>query len=113
MPVEDAIPHLAGIDMYGNSIPVGTVGGDLFEYINWKIGQVRMVQFPPLGLEIPEDHPHENKYFSISLRKRQANSSDVAENHTDESRRHSLPLYRRSLRCHRRRGTIGSLPAAV
>ena len=34
MPVEGAIPHLAGIDMYGNSIPAGSVGGDLFEYIN-------------------------------------------------------------------------------
>jgi hypothetical protein len=34
MPVEGAIPHLPGIEMYGNSIPAGTVGGDLFEYIN-------------------------------------------------------------------------------
>ena len=36
MPVEGSIPHLAGIDMYGNSIPAGTVGGDLFEYINFQ-----------------------------------------------------------------------------
>ena len=36
MPVEGAIPHLAGIDMYGNSIPAGTVGGDLFEYLNFQ-----------------------------------------------------------------------------
>ena len=36
MPVEGAIPRLAGIDMYGNSIPVGAVGGDLFEYINFQ-----------------------------------------------------------------------------
>src|ERR1700688_699226 len=36
MPVEDAIPHLPGIEMYGNSIPAGTVGGDLFEYINFQ-----------------------------------------------------------------------------
>ena len=36
MPVEGAIPHLRGIEMYGNSIPVGTVGGDLFEYINFQ-----------------------------------------------------------------------------
>src|SRR5437660_1653732 len=35
MPVEGAIPHLAGIEMYGNSIPAGAVGGDLFEYINF------------------------------------------------------------------------------
>jgi serine phosphatase RsbU (regulator of sigma subunit) len=36
MPVEGAIPHLDGIDMYGNSIPAGTVGGDIFEYINFQ-----------------------------------------------------------------------------
>ena len=36
MPVEGAIPHLAGIDMFGNSIPAGSVGGDLFEYINFQ-----------------------------------------------------------------------------
>jgi serine phosphatase RsbU (regulator of sigma subunit) len=36
MPVEGAIPQLAGIDMYGNSTPAGTVGGDLFEYINFQ-----------------------------------------------------------------------------
>jgi serine phosphatase RsbU (regulator of sigma subunit) len=36
MPVEGAIPRLEGIDMYGNSIPAGSVGGDLFEYINFQ-----------------------------------------------------------------------------
>jgi serine phosphatase RsbU (regulator of sigma subunit) len=36
MPVEGTIPHVQGIDMYGNSIPAGTVGGDLFEYINFQ-----------------------------------------------------------------------------
>ena len=36
MPVEGTIPHLAGIDMFGNSIPAGSVGGDLFEYINFQ-----------------------------------------------------------------------------
>ena len=35
MPVEGTIPHVEGIEMYGNSIPAGTVGGDLFEYINF------------------------------------------------------------------------------
>jgi serine phosphatase RsbU (regulator of sigma subunit) len=35
-PVEGAIPHLPGIEMYGNSIPAGSVGGDLFEYINFQ-----------------------------------------------------------------------------
>jgi serine phosphatase RsbU (regulator of sigma subunit) len=36
MPVEGSIPHLSGIEMYGDSIPAGTVGGDLFEYINFQ-----------------------------------------------------------------------------
>ena len=36
MPVEGVIPHVEGIEMYGNSIPAGTVGGDLFEYINFQ-----------------------------------------------------------------------------
>jgi serine phosphatase RsbU (regulator of sigma subunit) len=36
MPVEGVIPHIPGIEMYGNSVPVGTVGGDLFEYINFR-----------------------------------------------------------------------------
>ena len=36
MPVEGVIPQLVGIDMYGNSIPAGPVGGDLFEYINFQ-----------------------------------------------------------------------------
>jgi serine phosphatase RsbU (regulator of sigma subunit) len=38
-----------------------------------------MAQFPPLGLEIPEDHPDRNKYFSMTFRKKQMNSSDVEE----------------------------------
>lgn len=36
MPVEGAIPHLPGIDMHGNTIPAATVGGDVFEYINFQ-----------------------------------------------------------------------------
>lgn len=36
MPVEGAIPRLDGIEMFGNSIPAGKVGGDLFEYINFQ-----------------------------------------------------------------------------
>ncbi len=36
MPVEGAIPHIPGIEMFGASIPAGTVGGDLFEYINFQ-----------------------------------------------------------------------------
>jgi serine phosphatase RsbU (regulator of sigma subunit) len=36
MPVEGAIPHIPGIEMYGRSLPAGSVGGDLFEYINFQ-----------------------------------------------------------------------------
>jgi len=36
MPVEGVIPYVEGIEMYGNSIPAGSVGGDLFEYINFQ-----------------------------------------------------------------------------
>ena len=36
MPVEGAIPQIPGIEMFGNSIPAGPVGGDLFEYINFQ-----------------------------------------------------------------------------
>jgi serine phosphatase RsbU (regulator of sigma subunit) len=36
MPAEGVIPQLPGIDIFGNSIPAGPVGGDLFEYINFQ-----------------------------------------------------------------------------
>jgi serine phosphatase RsbU (regulator of sigma subunit) len=36
MPVEGAIPRLAGFELYGNSIPAEKAGGDLFEYINFQ-----------------------------------------------------------------------------
>jgi len=41
-----------------------------------EIGWARMVHFPSLGLEIPEDHPDRNRYVSISLRKSQMTSFD-------------------------------------
>jgi serine phosphatase RsbU (regulator of sigma subunit) len=44
-----------------------------------QIDRDRMAHFPPLGLEIPEDHPDRNKYFSMTFRKKQMNSSDVAD----------------------------------
>src|SRR4029079_19648329 len=36
MPVEGSIPRISGIEMYGNSVPAESVGGDLFEYINFQ-----------------------------------------------------------------------------
>lgn len=44
-----------------------------------EIDKSRMVQFLPLGLQIPEDHPDRNRYFSLQFRERRVNSSDVAE----------------------------------
>lgn len=38
-----------------------------------------MVQFLPLGLEIPEEHPDRSRYFSMYHRQRRANSSDIAD----------------------------------
>jgi hypothetical protein len=42
-----------------------------------KIDKNRMVQFLPLGLEIPDDHPDRNRYFSMNLGRKRMNSSDV------------------------------------
>jgi serine phosphatase RsbU (regulator of sigma subunit) len=44
-----------------------------------ELDKDRMVQFLPLGLQITSDHPDRLRYFSMRLRSRPANSSDVAE----------------------------------
>src|SRR4030095_11700782 len=44
-----------------------------------ELDKNRMVQFLPLGLQIPADHPDRTRYFSMRLRSKPANSSDVAE----------------------------------
>jgi serine phosphatase RsbU (regulator of sigma subunit) len=44
-----------------------------------EVDRARMVQFLPLGLEVPEDHPDRKRYFSIHLRQRPADYSDIAE----------------------------------
>jgi serine phosphatase RsbU (regulator of sigma subunit) len=54
----------------------------VFSSQSQKFGQIDkncIAHFPPLGLEIPEDHPDRNKYFSMTFRKKQMNSSDVSE----------------------------------
>jgi hypothetical protein len=43
------------------------------------IGWDRMVQFPSLGLEIPEDHPDRSRYVSLMLRTTQITASDLDE----------------------------------
>ena len=52
-----------------------------------EIDKNRMVQFLPLGLQLPEDHPDRNRYLSLDFRRRPVKSSDVAD---DESGRHVL-----------------------
>jgi len=61
MPVEGAIPHLPGIEMYGDSIPAGTAGGDLFEYINFQQRydiDKRIERALRLSKEFLVPHPH-------------------------------------------------------
>jgi len=44
-----------------------------------EIGKSSVAQFPALGLEIPEDHPDRNRYFSIEHRTSPLNSFDLEE----------------------------------
>lgn len=44
-----------------------------------EVDKNRMVQFLPLGLEIPEDHPDRKRHLSMHVWQRRAHSSDVAE----------------------------------
>jgi serine phosphatase RsbU (regulator of sigma subunit) len=44
-----------------------------------EIDRSRMVQFLPLGVQIPEDHPDRKRYLSLDYRKRRVKSSDLAE----------------------------------
>ena len=44
-----------------------------------SVDESRMVQFLALGLQIPADHPDRKKYYSLTFRQKEFNSSDVAE----------------------------------
>jgi serine phosphatase RsbU (regulator of sigma subunit) len=44
-----------------------------------QVDRRRMVQFLPLGLYIPEDHPDRSRYFSLEFRRGFSSSSDVVE----------------------------------
>jgi serine phosphatase RsbU (regulator of sigma subunit) len=44
-----------------------------------EVDKDRMLRFLPLGLEVPEDHPDRKRYFSMHVRKRAADYSDIAE----------------------------------
>jgi serine phosphatase RsbU (regulator of sigma subunit) len=44
-----------------------------------NVDEARMVQFLALGLQLPADHPDRKKYYSMNLRQKEFNSSDVAE----------------------------------
>src|SRR5262249_31746347 len=44
-----------------------------------EIDKSRMVQFLPLGLQIPEDHPDRDRYFSLESREKGVKPARVAE----------------------------------
>jgi serine phosphatase RsbU (regulator of sigma subunit) len=44
-----------------------------------SVDRRRMVQFLPLGLHIPEDHPDRSRYLSLEFRRGFSSSSEVAE----------------------------------
>src|SRR5205823_561047 len=44
-----------------------------------EIDKGQMAQFLALGLQIPEDHPDRNRYFSMQLRNQLVNFSDIGE----------------------------------
>jgi serine phosphatase RsbU (regulator of sigma subunit) len=44
-----------------------------------KVDRDRMVQFLPLGLEVPEDYPDRTRYYSLHFRQSRADYSDIAE----------------------------------
>src|ERR1700739_3076655 len=87
MPVEGAIPHVQGIEMYGNSIPAGSVGGDLFEYINFQQRyniDGRIARALQLSIEYLEALPdgknsRNNLHEHVQWLKTQPGSDDVSE----------------------------------
>jgi serine phosphatase RsbU (regulator of sigma subunit) len=44
-----------------------------------EVCKSRIVQFPPLGMTIPEDHPDRNRYLSMTPRAHVMNSSEMSE----------------------------------
>jgi serine phosphatase RsbU (regulator of sigma subunit) len=43
------------------------------------IGKARIVQFLPLGMAIPEDHPDRTRYLSMAMRAHEMDSSDMVQ----------------------------------
>lgn len=96
MPAESTMPHIPGIEMFGNSIPAGTDGevhpSGHFRFVNFghpsplmfsaeysrlmKVKQCPMARFFPLGLQVPAHHPDRMKYYSLGLRQDDFYSSD-------------------------------------
>jgi serine phosphatase RsbU (regulator of sigma subunit) len=67
-PVEGTIPHLAGIDMYGSSIPAANADGDLFEYINFQQRyniDARIKRANDLSIKYLEPHTEDSKPQSV------------------------------------------------
>jgi len=87
MPVEGTIPQLPRTEMYGNSIPAGSVGGDLFEYINFQQRYcvdcriARALQLSKEYLEsLPDGQSPKNMVDDhVGWLKSQSGSGDVSE----------------------------------
>lgn len=99
MPVEGAIPQLPRTDMYGNSIPAGSVGGDLFEYINFQqryniaariAGALRMsneyLQSLPEG-QMPRNTVDEHVQWQRSRGESQVSETEYRKSKSSEQRR--------------------------
>lgn len=93
--------HALGIDEEGDARTIATMlYGEVhpsgqFRFLNFghpppllfssatgefmEVDRRRMVQFLPLGLHIPEDHPDRSRYFSLEFRRGLRSSSEVAE----------------------------------
>lgn len=76
--------------LYGEVLPYGH-----FRFVNYghvpplvfsaeyrkfmEVDKSRMVQFLPLGLQVPEDHPDRKRYFSLDYRDKSMRPANVAE----------------------------------
>ena len=44
-----------------------------------RMDRSRMVQFPPLGLEVAEDYPDRSRYYSLQFREKRTMASDITD----------------------------------
>jgi serine phosphatase RsbU (regulator of sigma subunit) len=87
MPVEGAIPQLPRTHMSGDSVPAGSVGGELFEYINFqqrynidgRIARTLQLSFEYLEALPDGKNSRNNLDEHVQWMKTQSGSEDVSE----------------------------------